>query len=159
MSITYKHYGAKKFNYELIKHQFSNNFSDPWISLWKPYGLWGCRKDQEFNWYDYCSSQNFRNIKEDDYFYFKLRENTKVLEIHNAKDIIPYTYLNITNRLNLNKLVHDYDAIELFLFENYEELHYNDIFYSWDIDSICVWNPQVIIPLKREEVELIGEDS
>ena len=159
MSITYKHYGAKKFNYELIKHQFSNNFSDPCISLWKPYGLWGCRKDQEFNWYDYCSSQNFKNIKEDDYFYFKLRENTKVLEIHKPKDIIPYTYLNIINRLNLKKLVHDYDAIELFLFENYEELHYNDIFYSWDIDSICVWNPQVIIPLKREEVELIGKDS
>ena len=39
-----------------------------------------------------------------------------------------------------------YDALELFISDNYYTLHHG-VFNTWDCDSIVIWNPEIIIIL------------
>ena len=49
-----------------------------------------------------------------------------------------------------------YDALEIDHSEHYCELHgfsncQGQWFYSWDVDSILIWNPDVVVELKEKE--------
>jgi len=36
--------------------------------------------------------------------------------------------------------------MEVYMNDNYNELHNTPIFYVWDVDSLVVWNPDMVIP-------------
>ena len=120
----------------------------------KPNGLWASPKDAGISWESWCRSEKFRLSTLDESFEFTLSYGAKILEIHDPEDIIEYV-LPVNERFFAYKLDHealrqDYDGMELFLSDNYQALRWDkyDIFYTWDCDSIVIWNPDVIKPLK-----------
>ena len=140
----YIHYGDDKFIPEKFD-EIKNECGWP-----KPMGgLWASRTDTDWGWKDWCSSEDFHLDSFSKSFKFKLKEGSKVLEVHHVNDIDKYI-IN-TNKfpksINFEKILIDgYDAVELFHGDNYNELH-DGIFYSWDCDSIVILNKECIIPL------------
>ena len=51
------------------------------------------------------------------------------------------------NQKGLKKIYSDFDGMELHLDDGYEILRCSDVFSTWRSDSICVWNPEVVIPV------------
>lgn len=146
-SVIYVHYGADKYDPELHK----KNAAKEWpAGLFKPSGLWASRFLANFGWRDWCESEDYHTDRFDKSFGFRLKEGTRILEVHKDNDIIPYTIhkgiIPTLDSLNKSKLMAEFDGIELFYSENSANLRYNH-FYTWDCDSICIWNPDVIVPL------------
>ena len=96
------------------------------------------------------------------YFDFRVSNDARILKIRRIADIKDYIipdedeYDNCRIRewditegklLNLEKLYRDYDAMLVIYGNNYNELRFSHLFYEWDVDSICVWNLDKVIPL------------
>ena len=74
-------------------------------------------------------------------------------------DVISYSHPNIHNRdynptyafsLDWDYVIKNYDGVELIHGNIYTILRYSG-FYSWDCDSIVIWNPNKVILNKRKE--------
>lgn len=160
MSVIYKHYGAEKFNKDMVDQAFKSAIQ---INSYKPMGLWACRKDSEYDWSDYLLNEG-DGLEDkvnslDKFFYFKLKNSAKILNIYKPEDIADFVAFDdrypddyFMCHLDWNKLKQYYDGMEVFMEQNFCNLHNSIIFYSYDIDSICVWNSNIIIPLSRKEV-------
>ena len=96
----------------------------------------------------------------------------KILTINSEDDILPYIlktdtisgefpilcefldgftrYMNGSNKTKIsdsidrNKLMQDYDAMEI---PDISTVPRFSIFNTYDCDSICIWNPDMIIPM------------
>ena len=149
---TYIHYGSDTYNPELVSK------AQPFVIMSKPdKGLWASPVDAEFGWAEWCELEDFDKSDFEKSFKFTLKPTAKILEIHKEEDIVPYVVFNsdinmfrrsgqltdCSDMLNKIKLYSQFDGIELHISEDYERLHYG-IFNTWDCDSICVWNPDVI---------------
>lgn len=165
---TYRHYGSNKFIYE----RFKDVVDRPIRETGKPNGLWASPIDSELSWYNWCMGENFHTEHLNEYFDFTIREDSRILNIYEEDDIIPYIIKHKYNmdfglyvqgydrpktdcadRYNIERLHEEFDGIELHLDQNYMNLRYT-IFYSWDVDSIVIWNPDIIIPLEQKERNL-----
>ena len=133
----------------------------------KPKGLWASPVNAAYGWKEWCESEEFHTERLNSSFRFTLSNKAKILKIRTEKDIMDYLilsdytkdrikndkclkitknikiYTSTSDRFNLSKLAEDYDGIELFLSDNYNSLRYS-VFYSWDCDSICIWNKDII---------------
>lgn len=154
---TYIHYGNDHFDMDIFTEKArlkrDNNFLNK-----PPFGFWASPIDSHyFTWKDWCESENFRTDRFDKSFIFALREDARILTVRRNADIIPYLkdsgWLG-TKVLDFNVLMTKFDGIELIHGDNYNELHLSPgYFYSWDADSIVVWNPYIIVPVdKNKEV-------
>lgn len=148
----YVHYGADQYNKDLVEIRKS------WTIPAKPdKGLWASPLDADYGWKDWCQGEDFRLETLDASFKFVIKDSANILHVHSEKDILPYVIpceyrFCITETSSLDKLDQEllyskFDGIELHLSDNYS-MH-NGIFNTWDCDSICVWNPDVIIPLEK----------
>ena len=143
----YIHYGSKTFDKDKIYLPKMPPHNKPMI------GLWACRTDATLSWKDFCEREDFGVCSEDNSFKFTLSDKAKILEIHCVDDIANYIKPYIISdsisiptmqKIDFDKIMEDeYDGIELFLSEDYFNLHFG-IFYGWDADSIVVWNANVI---------------
>ena len=122
------------------------------------YGLWASPTDADYGWRQWIESEDFRV---DEYtqssFEFDLSSGARILHIYSEDDIMPFIIKDkefgmffmsktaIGDRIDFDRIAGDYDGLELHLSDNYGELH-DSIFYTWDCDSIVIWNPDVIIP-------------
>lgn len=97
--------------------------------------------------------EDFRIDRLSSSFKFKLSDNARVLLIDQVsklnglpllKDQLATFGIMGTIYLNFEKLMEDYDAIEVIISQDHE-LYYT--LYGWDCDSILVMNPDVIEPL------------
>ena len=52
-------------------------------------------------------------------------------------------------KLNLEKIYKHFDAMELHLSDDRNGLRDTNVFYGWDVDSIVVWNPDVIVSERK----------
>lgn len=150
----YVHYNSNKYDKERLyravndpeKHYLEHPFQ------YKPHGLWASPVDSEYGWKEWCEDEEFYMYKLEKSFKFTLSPEAKILMIKAPEDTYPYTkehgLLVAENALDLNKIYSEYDAMEVDFSDNYIELRYDPIFYSWDVDSICVWNPDIIIPVE-----------
>lgn len=115
----------------------------------KPHGLWASPVDCKWGWKDWCESEDYSTGPLDKSFTFELK-TCRVLHVRKPKDIEPYVervsegYLFDHCKLNLAKIYNEYDAMELHLSENWR-LRDIEVFYGWDVDSIVVWNPDVVV--------------
>lgn len=147
MEPKYIHYGHKFF--DINKFDKLQNES----CFVKPLGcLWASRVDAKYGWKDWNEREHFRECNKNDSFIFKLKDNTKVLEIKNANDLKELPNVNpewLTSFicLDFEKIAKDYDAIEVFISED-EKLYWD--LYGWDCDSIVVMNPDVIEVIENE---------
>ena len=156
---TYRHYGSEAFDYAALKDSVTEPIT-PTASD-KPPGLWASPVNSQLNWYDWCMREEFYTERLQTYFDFTIKEDSRILDIYEEEDIIPYIIkdpfrlsmphhikerrTDIGDKYNLEKLFEEYDGMELHLDDNYAALRYT-IFYTWDVDSIVIWNPDIIIP-------------
>ena len=159
MSKIYIHYGSDKFDIDKF-HGFENTiYSDLAINKPAPkVGLWGSPTDCWLSWRDWCEDEDFHTENLEKSFTFTLSPEAKILTVQKCSDVEAF-YKSWSEIDESFDSLHDlckaidfqaifdagYDGVELVHSQKYYmELHMGP-FYSWDVDSIVVWNPDVII--------------
>ena len=132
-------------------------------------GLWACPIDSNLGWEQWCKAEDFTSaIDKMKYsFFFKLRPGAKIYPIDNINDLkkisTAYQILDLGDRRVKQKkidftslLAKGYDGI--YASENAVRVLRNncniemDELYTWDVESICIFNPNVIIPIGEDEL-------
>lgn len=145
MDKLYIHYGSN----QLFKEKVTEMKREPGsnMAINKPdFGLWGSPVDCEFGWKEWCESEDFHTDTLDSHFIFRVKEDANIFTVRRDIDVSAYLcspYLTPLTCIDFNKIMKEYDGMELIHGDNYSSLHYS-YFYSWDVDSIVVWNPDVI---------------
>lgn len=144
----YIHYGANHYDPAKVK-PLKRHLTD------KPSGgLWASPVDTDWGWKNWCNAEEFRECDEKNSFKFRLKPGSKVWYISTEEDIsgapLDMRYgevlIGLIHRegpidfLKLPKM--GIDAIELSHDKDYCAMH--DIFYSWDCNSIVVFNPDCV---------------
>ena len=148
---TYIHYGSYKFDI----NKFNPVINSEWTN--KPYGgLWASPVEcKNISWYDWCINNDFHTEKLDKSFTFTLKDDSKIFTLSSVYDvvklykiagIIPESYrrkyMLATDPFNCVELMlRGYQAIE-FECNNYQMY---DAMYGWDVDSILILDPSIII--------------
>lgn len=122
------------------------------------YGLWACPIDSNFGWKEWCEREDFPSGN--DLFTFKLKDNAKIYVVDNYEDLERISTLKDRfgrGSINFKELLaNNYDGI--YVTDNavsslrYIEGNIQDL-SCWDVESLCVFNPNVIIPLSQEKVK------
>lgn len=151
MGKLYIHYGHRNFSKERVTKMRNGPGGN--MAINKPdFGLWGSPVDCEFGWKEWCESEDFHTDTLDRYFVFKVKDGAKIFTVRKNDDISDYLctpymytieYMFPPKYIDFNKIMKEYDGMELIHEDNYSSLHYS-YFYSWDVDSIVVLNPDAI---------------
>ena len=155
---TYIHYGTNYFN---PNHPLGKDRS------LKPSGLWASPRYSDWGWRSWCEREEFRIGSLDKCFKFRLKKGTKILHINHLEDIVPYLvktddyerykaifpslFEDPTQGMELNsaKLKEEYDGMEVHMSDNYGELHNSYMFYTYDVDSLVLWNLDKVICVRQ----------
>ena len=142
MSKAYVHYGSKAFDLDKFLELKDNGILRHGWHAWnnKPdYGLWASPVDTDFGWKEFCTNEDFRTDRLSESFTIELSDDARVFTVTKLDDI-PSDYIS-ERKTHYGE---DYDAMELIHSDgHYSELH-DGLFYAWDVDSIVIWNPQII---------------
>lgn len=144
MSNTFIHCGSSKFEPNKFVPVFNHKIMN------KPFGgFWAC--DSTTNDWEEFVEKSFDNNK----FLFKISDNARVLLIDSVNvvdDLLSKYYVKASEDhriirgmnyfIDWEAISQEYDAI---YFKN-NKSYYNKVFYL-DVDSICITNPAIIIPL------------
>lgn len=119
-------------------------------------GLWACPINSKYGWKHWCQDEDFEIGKIA--FVFKLKPNAKIYAIDNYDDLEKISTHRSAfgeNIINFKELIDNgYDGI--YASENaVRELRYThgkiSGLYCWDVESLCIFNPNVIIPLGADK--------
>ena len=144
------HYGNDCFNPEKVKENAKKLFSN------KPNGLWASPVGRNFwSWKRWCESEDYHTERLEKYFKFRVSSKANLLWIHKLSDAEKYMIAEpyypgskyCSYKLNVEEVMNKFDGMVLIHGNHYCELHDNG-FYTWDVDSICVWNPDMIELIK-----------
>jgi hypothetical protein len=76
-------------------------------------------------------------------------DQSRILHVHNVADIAPYAKRN-----DCDLWLIDFDAIKN---DGYDGVELHDatkmrgtVFWTWDVDSIVIWNPDCVQPIQKE---------
>lgn len=129
------------------------------------FGLWASPVDSERGWRNFCmgGGWNLDNLR--DKFLFKLSPDSKIYVIDNTEDLDAISAFGFDNNgwktIDFRRLLDDgYDG--LYITEYATGIHDNSNtmlkgLELWDVESICVFNKDVIIPIDDES--LFPDDS
>lgn len=178
MEILYEHLGVP-ITTELyhIDQYHSKLLNKPSGGLWGSRSIQ--MKDYPYyRWREWVESEDYKTelyLNPNNCFNFKLNDQANILLIDGRKikprsfdyltkkelrKIIPYAEIlsvetddYLTGRPQLFKfnweyIFHKYDGIELINGNLYCQFRYNGM-SSWDCDSICIWNPDIVIEEKN----------
>ena len=156
----YRHYGHSHFDI----NQFNQVVNRPYSN--KPFGgLWSSpTEDVDIGWKEWCVGNEFNLDKLDTYFDFRIKDNSKILEIKDIKDLdkLPkvrldeevkeiITSINIVGDIDFEELSKEYDGIQVWMYRskdiNSTERLFDGIYYrmyGWDVDTLLVLNPNII---------------
>lgn len=121
-------------------------------------GLWASPVDSGYGWADWCRAEEFNVKSLDKSFLFKLSPNAKIYTIDNIQDLAAVSTLNdpmtidMGVGINVRELMENgYDGLYVTEYAA-NNLKYSPVpglkdLYMWDVESICVFNKDVIIPL------------
>ena len=154
MKKIYRHYGAGKFD---PTHELSTEKR-------KPDGLFACPKRTAWEWVeclkaDWCGTL-YPGKNADSFFDFRLKKGTKILRLHNLRDIAPYlkadeNYMWFKNScpdemekditlgmtVDMDKLKRHFDGIEVYLNnKTCGELTLSYMFSMYETDTLIIWN-------------------
>lgn len=147
MSKKYIHYGNEEFKRE--KFEPIKNRS----MMAKPLGgFWASPVDSERSWKEFCERDGVACDMTKS-FTFSLSENARVLSINSVDDLAKLPVdtkgpnslclaLGLDPIPDFEELAKNFDAIEVSISSDgrlYDKL------YGWDVDSICIFNPEVIV--------------
>lgn len=142
----YIHYGSKHFDINRFKPIKNESL------FTKPIGrLWASKVDDNYGWKNLCKNNGFNIGELEEYFTFTLKENARILEINNIKDLEPlpkckkideFDFLNIGwVFLDFEEIQKQYDAILVNI--NDSNLYYT--LYGWDCNSLLVMNSDCVL--------------
>ena len=132
-------------------------------------GLWASPIDSSRGWKEWCEDERFSSaIEKMKYsFFFRLKPGAKIYPIDDINDLrkVSTTYQHddkgrirgTQKKIDFNMLLSKgYDGI--YASENAVTSLRNttnadmDELYAWDVESICVFNPNVIVPIGEDEL-------
>ena len=105
--------------------------------------------DSDFNWKAWCLEEDFQTEKLNECFYFTLILGSKILSIRKSSDLEPLPKLHDSEKfygtifLDFEKLAKQYDAIELFVYGDFD-LQGLWGTWDWDCDCVLVLNPDAV---------------
>ena len=165
MTKQYIHYGSNEFDKRLFRQPLNYPYFNKPIG-----GLWASPTEPDYyGWKEWCLDNHFNIDRLNKSFIFTLKDDAKILSIRNRREVydlpskflIEYPYSNMSyigqcqsfteflNKckrysisvfLDFERIIKEgYDAIEYSVYELYMEL------YGWDVDSLLVLNPNVVI--------------
>ena len=160
---TYVHYGGKVFDknkFKKIKNIIGNKPSG---------GFWACPTDSEKNWKNWCTKKHgtTSELDENNAIFFKLKDDAKIFKIHSLDDCNKlkemyktendiFAELRFFKTINYEKMLEDgWDGVELLISSDsrlYDEM------YGWDVDSILVLNPDIVLQIDRNKELLSNQD-
>lgn len=76
------------------------------------------------------------------------------MKIHKVQDIYPYlkerkeTLLDWKWQLDHDALKRNYDGMEVFISDCWGLFHNHPLFWSWDVDSLVIWNMDKVKEIK-----------
>lgn len=151
----YIHYGNSCFDLDIFNEKKANPRDNSFMNK-PPYGFWASPVGSDYwTWRDWCESEDYHTDRLDTSFKFTLTKKARILTVRSREDIIPYLVENIMLSrcvLDFNKIMSEYDGMELIHGNLYNAFHYNE-FYTWDADSIVIWNPYIIVPMNKARKE------
>lgn len=159
-NIIFVAFGNDKFDINKVKPVDTNGIYT--IMRNKPSGgVWASPLTSKNGWADWCNSNEFRLKTLSKHFIFSLKPNAKIYVIDDFEDLkqistVPNYQLQ-QKSINFDSLVKNgYDGI--FVTANAaSKLRYVGKVYAgldtWDVESICVFNPEVIIPMEEDAFE------
>ena len=144
--VVYIHYGTTSFDPERFEKVKNCRFS---IKPSGRGGFWASPINSERNWFNWAKINDFRIYDIDNCFKFKLKNPNKILYINSEE---AYNYLTSNYGIKVNsycpffidfeKMIKDgWDALEASL-TDFPELY--DLLYTWDCDSILIFNSDAI---------------
>ena len=124
-------------------------------------GFWGSLWNASFGWKEWCIAENYGDYDWNNPIYFRLKSNSTILKIYreDLNDDVLSKYVILDEKmyhaihrehyfLDYNKIVDDgIDAVELMDGSIGHSIWYNkyeQIFNSWDCESIVVLNKDVL---------------
>lgn len=141
---TYIHYGNTSFD--------PTKTTNP---RWdKPAGFWASPVCSKWGWKDFLETENWRTETLNKSFQFRLKKGTRILKIHKVQDIYPYlkeqkkTLLDWKWQLDHDALKRNYDGMEVFISDCWGLFHNHPLFWSWDVDSLVIWNMDKVKVIK-----------
>ena len=167
--MTYIHYGHTELHPEWLtgvknRSPFCDVKPDPKTAIW------ASPKYAKHGWKDWCEEEQFKTGSLDEHFTFELSDEAKILLIDSEEsmhELQPFltvhpalaeldksdiseilkearkTGFGQMLRLDFEKMAKaGFDGMEISI-SKYPQLYW--FLYSWDVDSICIWNPKVII--------------
>ena len=131
------------------------------------FGLWASPVDSKLGWRNFCMKERFNIEKLRDKFLFKLSPDSKIYVIDNKEDLNAISVPGLDdcgwNTIDFRKLVNDgFDGLYITEDASYirDDTDCTPIrrgLGSWDVESICVFNKDVVIPINDES--LFPDDS
>lgn len=150
MSKVYIHYGFTDLDKSRIKPIRNIPFAT------KPGGgLWASPLYAEFGWNKWCKREHFGPCRKENSFIFTLRPDANVLLLTHPSDLdgLPKKDAILSSWINLDfeqLQSNGIDAVEIDLSGGKFELYFP--LYGWDCDSIVIFNPDIIVPKKWEDI-------
>lgn len=142
----YVHYGHNKFDINLFQPARNASYRDKPIG-----GLWASPKDSTFGWREWNQLNEYKECDDNNCFYFKIAEFSRVYRIRTLHDIEQLPMVTVPKQKDRNCYDHRFfidfeklmrsgiDAIEV-QFEGVKEY-----LWDYDCDSIIVLNARGII--------------
>ena len=146
---TYIHFGTNHFDKSFFKPITQRLPTKP------DGGFWGSPIDGKYTWEKWNIDNDYNDVSENSpKIYFTLISSARVLTINNEESFqqfdkkykLPKTEFDLFDRYNWKQIANDYDAMEISI-SDYPALYMK--LYTWDCDSICVFNPNVIIQVDK----------
>lgn len=149
------HYGSEHFNKEMFERPLFNGVQVHCLN--KPLkGLWGSPVHSKKSWRDFCLSEDFRVSNLNERFLFKLKDSARVLKVLNTRDLFSlYSKYSIKEKrpsrptLDWKRIAKSYDAMVLMMPDDHN-LVYDLNLSSWDVDSVLIFNPDVVVELPKK---------
>ena len=145
----YIHYGCNHF--DINKFLPIVNQDHDWTKP-KQGGLWASQVDTEYDWKQWCISEDFHIDRLNTYFTFELTPDARICHLRTCYDLkkLPELQPIVVSsyyKIDFENAMKTYDAIQLHLSEQPEYDYKEDLYfklYGWDCDSILILNPSVI---------------
>ena len=120
-------------------------------------GLWASPLSSKLGWGEWCASEDFNVKSLNSHFMFKIKRNAKIYIIDTIEDLkkleIP-THRDSLYPIQLDfsiLLKEGYDGV--FATENAVVSLRNEALGSWDVESICIFNTNIVIPYDGDAFE------
>lgn len=160
MSKIYRHYGSSKYDPRCVNIVTRSRTIKP------VGGLWACPLDSKNSWYNWCKQEYWNTDSLNTYFDFKISDETKVLQINSFQDLVNMVRSfpgrsmdNLESSLIYHKANSDYHFTKfpdyVAISKKYDAIEVSitncpDLFswmYGWDVDSLVIWNEEMVIPI------------